>query len=309
MDYKTINGNIDEYLGLLNDPAILWPKKKSIDKYVDLMSDLGFKHVFGREANKEIIIAFLNEIIPDRTIVDIEHVRNEQVPLNKEKKKSVYDIYCKTDNGIHIVAEVQNDKQQYYIDRVLYYSSFIIQNQVERGSEDYTICPVYVINIINFTLPELEGRDEVLSLFRLKELKDDIELSRKYTLIFIELPKFTKGLDELERGNILEGFYFCLRYIDKLSERPLVLQQEIMQKLFDAARVAAMDEQEQTEYIRTMITERDRRNIMRYQLDKARSEGIEKGIEKVARKLKENKMPAEEIAANTGLSIDVIENL
>ena len=37
MEYNTTIGSREEYLTLLNDPAIMWPQKKSIDKYVDLM--------------------------------------------------------------------------------------------------------------------------------------------------------------------------------------------------------------------------------------------------------------------------------
>ena len=77
----------DEFTNILCEPTIARPKKESIGKYVNLLNDTGFKHVFGREANKDIIIAFLNEIIPDRHILDIEHLRNEQIPMRIESKK------------------------------------------------------------------------------------------------------------------------------------------------------------------------------------------------------------------------------
>ena len=83
-----------------------------IGKYVDLLNDSGFKHVFGKDANKEIIIAFLNGIITDRKIVDLEHINNEQVPFDQESKKSVFDLYCKTQDGSRIVVELQNKAQK-----------------------------------------------------------------------------------------------------------------------------------------------------------------------------------------------------
>ena len=43
-----------------------------------------------------------------------------------------------------------------------------------------------------------------------------------------------------------------------LSERPLALQQQIFAKLFKAAQVAAMTEEEQEQYFAQMLTERDR---------------------------------------------------
>ena len=49
--------------------------------FVDLLLDAGFKHVFGRQKNKDILIAFLNQIIPDRTIVDLTYNQNEQYNL------------------------------------------------------------------------------------------------------------------------------------------------------------------------------------------------------------------------------------
>ena len=74
------------YLNCVEEPKILYPKKKSVSKYVSLLSDCGFKYVFGKIANKEIIIAFLNQVIPDRVIVDIEQLRNEQLPYLKDRR-------------------------------------------------------------------------------------------------------------------------------------------------------------------------------------------------------------------------------
>ncbi|MDE5891214.1 MAG: Rpn family recombination-promoting nuclease/putative transposase, partial [Bacteroidales bacterium] len=57
---------------LLNDPRIKYVKQQSVERYVDLMSDVGFKLVFGKVANKELLIEFLNQVITDRRITDVE---------------------------------------------------------------------------------------------------------------------------------------------------------------------------------------------------------------------------------------------
>ena len=41
-------------------------------KYADLLDDDVFKLVFGRESSKDVMIEFLNQVIPDRRIVDLE---------------------------------------------------------------------------------------------------------------------------------------------------------------------------------------------------------------------------------------------
>ena len=93
-------------------------------EFVDLLDDLGFKHVFCRDANKDILIAFLNEVIPDRVIVDLIHIRNEQTPLDPGTKASVFDLYCETSDGSRIVVELQNKPQMDFVDRAIYYGPY-----------------------------------------------------------------------------------------------------------------------------------------------------------------------------------------
>ncbi|MBQ7017820.1 MAG: PD-(D/E)XK nuclease family transposase, partial [Bacteroidales bacterium] len=59
------------YCTLLQEPEHFY--QGELPEFVDLLNDQGFKHVFGRDANKDILIALLNEIIPDRVIVDLRH--------------------------------------------------------------------------------------------------------------------------------------------------------------------------------------------------------------------------------------------
>ena len=41
-------------------------------KYADLLDDIAFKLVFGQESTKNVMIEFLNQVIPDRKIVDVD---------------------------------------------------------------------------------------------------------------------------------------------------------------------------------------------------------------------------------------------
>ena len=293
----------------LQESRIEYPSRASIQRYVNLMSDYGFKQVFGQVANKEILIAFLNEIISDRKIVDIEHLRNEQQSQGADGKKSIYDIYCKTDDGSRIIVEMQNAYQKDFVDRAIYYSMFPIQEQIERGSENYQFAPIYMVSIINFKLSELNSETDVLSVHKLRSEKTGNILSNKYTFIFIDLLKFKKELTEIDKDNILDRFYYCLLNIHKLYERPLVLQQEIFNKLFEAAEIAAMDTPEYQNYIDAMKTERDINSIKWSAKEEGREEGIAEGKEEVARSMKLKGLDFNLIADCTGLSIEQIENL
>ena len=138
-------------------------------KYADLLDDDVFKLVFGRESTKDVMIEFLNQVIPERRITDLEFIDKEMHPLERDLKGSVYDMFCKTNDGSRIIVEVQRRKQPFYAERAVYYSTFQIQRQVEAGAEYYDFLPVYVVNILDFNMNSNNGCREVKSVYRLFE--------------------------------------------------------------------------------------------------------------------------------------------
>ena len=309
-------------------------------KYADLLDDDVFKLVFGRESTKDVMIEFLNQVIADRTIVDLEFIDKEMHPVERDSKGSVYDMFCKTDDGSRIIVEVQRRKQPFYPERALYYSTFQIQRQVEAGAESYDFLPVYVVNILNFTMDNNHDSPEVKSVFRLYEECTHSLLTDRVIFIFLELPKFRKTLDELD-GNILEGMYFCFKNMASLQARPEVLSHKVFTRIFKESELFKMDSETRDKVRERMTTERDLRNQMAYAMQEARTKGLAEGRAEglaegraeglaegraaghaeglaegdlnsrktVAKKLKEMGMPLDKIAEATGLDADTIEAL
>ena len=246
-------------------------------KYADLLDDDVFKLVFGRESSKDVMIEFLNQVIDDRTIVDLDFMDKEMKSIDREKKDSVYDMFCKTDDGSRIVVEVQRRKQATYVGRTIYYSTFQVRNQVDAGSSDYAFCPVYVINILDFNIDENKGNPEVKTVYRLYEEKTHALLTDKLTFIFLELNKFKKGIEQLD-GDVLEGMYFCLKNMSRLNSCPEVLTHEVFQKMFAVSELLNMDEVTRSKVLLKMTTERDLRNQMEYAKQEAIREGRAEGF-------------------------------
>ena len=242
-------------------------------KYADLLDDDVFKLVFGRESTKDVMIEFLNQVISDRKIIDLEFIDKEMHPVERDAKGSVYDMFCKTDSGARIIVEIQRRKQPFYPERALYYSTFQIQRQVEAGADNYDFLPVYVINILNFKMDNHKDCTEVRTIYRLYEECSHRLLTDRVTFIFIELPKFQKSINELD-GNILEGMYFCFKNMSILEEQPKVLKHHIFNKIFNVSELYNMDQITRDKVIHKMTTERDLRNQMAY----ARQEAIEEGL-------------------------------
>ena len=274
-------------------------------KYADLLDDDVFKLVFGRESSKDVMIEFLNQVIPDRTIVDLEFVDKEMHHVDRSRRDSVYDMFCKTDDGSRIVVEVQRRKQANFAERAVYYSTFSIINQVSAGAGSYDFCPVYVISILNFGFKP--GGSKVKSEFRLYETDTRELLTDRVTYIFLDLSKFKKTAEELS-GDILEGMYFCFKNIVSLTERPEILEHNVFRKIFEVSELINMDEVTRSKVIDKMTTERDLRNQMEYALQEAiaeghaeghaagHAEGLAAGLAEAARKMVASGMTHEAVA-------------
>ena len=247
-------------------------------KYADLLDDDVFKLVFGRESTKDVMIEFLNQMITDRNIVDLEFLDKEMHPVERDQKGSVYDMFCKTDDGSRIIVEVQRRKQPFYPERAIYYSTFQIQRQVDAGAEYYDFLPVYVVNILNFTMDGNTDDSEVKSVYRLYNERTHSLLTDRVTFIFLELGKFNKTLIELD-GNVLDGMCFCFKNMTTLAERPDILRHKVFEKIFEVTELLNMDNVTRYKILGNMTTERDLRNQMRYAIETATAEGLAKGME------------------------------
>ena len=122
-------------------------------KFINPFSDWGFKLIFGQEITKDLLISFLNDLLKgEHTITDITFKDKEQLPEAKNMRGIIYDIYCTTDQGQHIIVEMQNRYQEHFVDRSLYYASRAIVKQGVKGEWDYHLAPVYTVCFMNFNI-------------------------------------------------------------------------------------------------------------------------------------------------------------
>ena len=85
-------------------------------KFINPFSDWGFKLIFGQEITKDLLISFLNDLLKgEHTITDITFKDKEQLPEAKNMRGIIYDIYCTTDQGQHIIVEMQNRYQEFIV--------------------------------------------------------------------------------------------------------------------------------------------------------------------------------------------------
>lgn len=251
-------------------------------RYIDPLTDWGFKRLFGSEMNKEILLGFLQDLFPEKDIRDIRYLGNENAGATSGDRKAVFDVSCRTEKGEEFIVEMQKAPQEYFRDRALYYSTFPLQRQAPKGDWDFRLTPVYMVGILNFGLvhnvrDELREKVREMRVFRyeLTETTLGERMTDNLAFVFLELERFGKSEDGLE--TMLDKWMYVLKNLSRLTERPVELQERIFRRLFEAARIAAFTREELDEYTNDMMTENDRRNAIDYARKQGRAEGRAEG--------------------------------
>ncbi|MEO1652140.1 MAG: Rpn family recombination-promoting nuclease/putative transposase [Bacteroidota bacterium] len=251
---------------------------RTTDKYINLFTDFGFKKLFGEEPNKDLLIAFLNELLRDtEKIEDLTYLKNEQLGKNQGERRAVYDLYCSNEKGEKFIVEIQRVKQEFFKDRSVYYATFAIQEQAARGKEwQYELKGVYTIAILDFTFDNL-NHDKFEHRVQLLDIQNHQVFYDKLTFIYLEIPKFNKSLSELQ--NDYERWLYAFKNLHHLEGMPQELEAGIFKKLLDLAEIANMNNKEQSVYQDSLKDYRDLKSA----IDTYYKEGFEKG-EKVGEK-------------------------
>lgn len=128
-------------------------KEPKIGRFIDPLTDWGFRHLFGQEPNKKILIEFLNDLFQgEKHIAELEYAPNEHDGDEDVDKRVVFDLQCRGDHGEYFIVEMQRVGQDFFKDRTLFYVSRLIQRLLKKGraSNDYQLPEVYLIGILEF---------------------------------------------------------------------------------------------------------------------------------------------------------------
>ncbi|MFY7786534.1 MAG: Rpn family recombination-promoting nuclease/putative transposase [Thermoflexibacteraceae bacterium] len=297
------------------------------EKYINPFTDFGFKKIFGEEANKDLLIDFLNELLTDKgKIIDLTYLKSEHLGTTELDRKAIFDLYCETDKGEKFIVEMQRAKQDYFKDRSLYYITFPIQEQAVKGDWSYKLSPVYSVAIMDFVFDHTQP-DKLLHDVWLMDRPTQKVFYEKLRFLFIEIKKFEKNLSDCHTH--FDKWLYVLKNLSRLDELPAALQEEIFTKLFKVASIASYDPKQLQAYRDSEKNYLDFMSSLKTSfkeglvegekvgIEKGEKMGIEKGekmgIEKekiaIALAMKAEGFTTAQIAKITGLSKDEIARL
>ena len=283
------------------------------NRYINPYTDYGFKYLFGTEPNKELTLDFVNALLQGREVIkSLTLIPSEQLGDTEDDHRAVFDVYCENEKGDKIIIEMQKAEQQWFKDRSVYYSSFPIRSQGEKGKWLFGLKAVYTIGILNFVFDEDKDDENYYHhVVQLMDVNKKEVFYDKLTYIYLEMPKFRKTEDELL--DMTDKWLYALKNLPRLLERPKALQERIFSKFFEVAEVAALSKEEYAKYWESEKVFYDNQGAFMTADYKGYNrgviEGLAEGKKTVARKLKLKGIDIATIVDATGLPEDVIETL
>jgi len=253
-------------------------KNRLKSKYIDPFTDFGFKRLFGEDCNKELLLDFLNELLHKKEgkIISLTYLKSEQLGRSEEDRKAIFDLYCENEKGEKFIVEMQKTKQTFFKDRALYYSTFPIVKQAIAGDWNYELNAVYTVAILDFVFEEdKKDKDKYRYDVMLTDIETHTVFYDKLMFVYLEMPKFTKKVEELETR--FDKWMYVLKNLKRLENIPDKLREKIFEKIFEAAEIAKLSQEEYEQYVISLNAYRDFKNSIDTARDEGRAEGRAEG--------------------------------
>lgn len=319
-------------------------KEELQDKYIRF--DWAIKRLLRQKANFDVLEGFLTVFLgePIKIIEILESEGNQQAADDKFNR---VDIKAKNDKDEIIIIEIQNTRELYYLERILYGVAKAITEHISLGDRYHRIKKIYSISILYFDIGKgndylYHGQNHFVGVHTKDELQVNVKekgaiVSRTPVDIFpeyllIRVNEFNKlattPLEEwmkyLKDGTIREnttapGLHEAREKLKYYSMTPkernaydahlsaLMVQNDVL----DSAKLEGKEEGLAEGRAKGLAEGREKG------LAEGRAEGLAKGLEtgaknreiEIARRMKQKGVPIEDIMDMTSLSLQEIETL
>ena len=292
------------------------------------------KRLLRDKANYGVLEGFLTTLL-NKKIKIKKLLESESNQETEDDKQNRVDVLAEDENGELYIIEVQNETEQAYFQRMLFGTSKLVTEYINRGQSYDNIRKVYSVNIVYFNLgggtdivyhgkTEFRGihNGEVLSLSPFQKQKFQVsavsDLYPEYYILKVnDFNKWSKVP--------LEQWIYFLNTAEiphdatapGLDEARKKLQ---LEKMTHAEREAYYRHLDNVVILQDNISTARGEGRMEGRAEgreegraegraEGREEGRAEGIAETARKMKEGGLPTEQIQQFTGLSAEEISKL
>lgn len=280
-------------------------------RFADIKNDVAFRKIFGNKKKTISLISFLNAVLGlegSARVVKVTLIDPYLVPRIKGEKASIIDVRATDMRGRQFIIEMQVADKKGFAKRVQYYTAKDYSLQILKGDDYVLLNPTYFIGILNFSF----GNN---TSYYTRHLTTDQEtgehLLADMQYAFIQLTKFKKKENELV--TMVDKWTYFLKNARKLKFIPNNTDDEGLKEAYEEAEMFNWSKEVLMSYTVAGMREQDARG----ELEKAKDDGIEEGIEKGTKDEKLN------VAHNaltegasvlfvskiTGLPVDIVQKI
>ena len=280
--------------------------------------DWAMKRLLRNKANFSVLEGLLTTLLGEKIIIQrlLESESNQE---NEYDKYNRVDMLAEDSKGELILIEVQNNSEYAYFQRMLFGTSKLVTEYINRGESYDKVRKVYSVNIVYFSLGH--GRDFVyhgktefrgihtidlleLSPFQKQTFKVDVvsQLYPEYYILKVN------GFNQVAKSPLEEWIYYL-----NTGEIPSTATAPGLEEAREKLKLDSMTKDELAAYyshLDNLIILRDNIHTER---EEGRAEGLVKGREEEkrenARNLKRLGVLSDIISQATGLSKNEIEEL
>ena len=293
---------------------------KTKDKYIRF--DWAMKRLLRDKANFAVLEGLITTLLGEKMTIRklLESESNQEDEFDKQNR---VDLLAESSDGELFIIEIQNNNEFAYFQRMLFGTSKLVTEYINRGQGYEKIRKIYSINIVYFNLgmgtdfvyhgkTEFRGihNNELLNLSPFQQQKFEVsEVSQLYPEYYILK---VNDFDRWSKVPLDQWIYFL-----NTGEIPEDASAPGLPEAREKLKLAQMSKAELEAYYKHL----DNVVILRDNIITARGEGHVEGLAeglakgeaterlRNAQKMKEKGFPITDIAEITGLSTEEIERL
>ncbi|MCC3583783.1 MAG: Rpn family recombination-promoting nuclease/putative transposase [Microcoleus sp. PH2017_29_MFU_D_A] len=241
---------------------------------------LAFTKIFCSNESREILMSFLNAMLyaGESAIEDLEIIPPYLSAEIFGSKDTYLDVKAKINDGKTVIVTIQVLNVAKYRKRVLYNAAKTYGMQLNLSDSYYRLRPVIALNITDFEM--FPNQLEVISRFAFKETQRLFDYpDSEIELVFIELPKFKKELDQLT--TLTDKWIYFVKNTSNLETVPdtMVAVPEI-ERAFQIANDTNLSQKDLDELQKQEFWIQDQQGAIDLAAQQALERGMERGMER-----------------------------
>ena len=288
--------------------------------------DWAMKRLLRNKANFDVLEGLLTTLLGEKITIQrlLESESNQEDEFDKYNR---VDMLAEDSKGNLLLIEVQNNNEYAYFQRMLFGTSKLVTEYINRGEGYENVRKVYSINIVYFALGH--GKDNVYhgkTEFRGIHYNDLLELSPfqrqtfKVDAVSQLYPEYyilkVNGFDQVAKSPLEEWIHYL-----NTGKIPETYHAPGLDAARERLKIDSMSKDEKNAYYRHMDNLNLLKSNIKTEREEGKLEGLQEGLQKgraeggrekalsIARKLKTAGMDETQIAEITGLKEEEIREL